>query len=102
MKLLRILLLGLFLSFGSFGSAWAEELVNINTASAEQLAGGLSGVGMKKANAIVRYREEHGYFNSVDQLVNVKGIGEKTVEKLRGLIEVDVPLDYELEKKGYK
>ena len=61
--------------------------ININTASAEELEL-LSGIGEVKARAIVEYREEHGYFTSVDELVNVYGIGEKTLDKIRGYITV--------------
>ncbi|MBK9664640.1 MAG: helix-hairpin-helix domain-containing protein [Gammaproteobacteria bacterium] len=49
----------------------------------QPLADALQGVGLKKAEAIVAYRNEHGPFKSVDDLVNVKGIGEKSLEKLR-------------------
>jgi competence protein ComEA len=60
--------------------------VNINTADAATLAGALRGIGLKKAEAIVAYRSEHGPFKSVDELVNVKGIGERTLEQLRPLL----------------
>lgn len=53
--------------------------VNINTASAEELATLLKGIGIKKAQAIVDYREANGPFASIDDLTNVKGIGEATV-----------------------
>lgn len=62
-------------------------LININTASAQQLMQ-LSGIGEVKARAIVRYREENGGFKSVDEILNVKGIGEKTFEKIRSQITV--------------
>ncbi len=55
--------------------------LNINTASAEQLADSLKGVGLKKAQAIVEYRETYGEFKSINELTAVKGIGEKTLEK---------------------
>jgi len=58
-----------------------EITVNINTASAEELAIMLLGVGEKKAQEIVTYRESHGDFKFARDLVNVKGIGEATVEK---------------------
>lgn len=60
-----------------------EITVNINQATAEELAVLLNGVGLKKAQAIVDYREEFGQFKTVDDLVHVKGIGEVTVEKNR-------------------
>ncbi len=64
----------------------ASEPVNINVASPAVLALELNGIGLSKAEAIVLYRETHGAFNTVDELVNVKGIGEKTVNKLRSRI----------------
>lgn len=69
------------------GSAWAAP-VNINTADAPSLSAAIKGVGEKKAQAIVQYRKEHGPFKSVDELANVPGIGEKTVEKNRNNLSV--------------
>jgi len=57
--------------------------VNINSADASELASAITGVGEKKAVVIVRYREAHGPFTSVDELAMVKGIGAGTVEKNR-------------------
>ena len=57
--------------------------VDINTASAEVLAEAIHGVGLKRARAIVLHREEHGAFESVDQLAQVQGIGTKTIERNR-------------------
>ncbi len=57
--------------------------VNINSASADQLASNLKGVGLKKAQAIIDYRKEYGNFKSINELTAVKGIGEKTVAKNR-------------------
>jgi len=54
--------------------------VNINKASAEEIAKSLKGVGHKKALAIVAYRKEIGSFKSVDELMTVKGIGQKTLK----------------------
>ncbi len=65
------------------GTAFAVEPVNINTADAETLATAISGAGIKRAQAIVEYRERHGPFSSVDDLLNVQGIGPKTLEKNR-------------------
>jgi competence protein ComEA len=61
--------------------------VNINTASAEELDT-LPGIGEVLAAAILQYREEHGPFTSVDQLVDVSGIGEVTLEELRDLVTI--------------
>ncbi|PLR39294.1 competence protein ComEA [Chimaeribacter coloradensis] len=60
-----------------------EEKVNLNTADAQALSDGLNGVGLKKAEAIVRYREESGPFTAVDQLQEVPGIGPSLVERNR-------------------
>lgn len=64
----------------------AAEPVNVNTATAEQLAEALNGVGMSKAEKIVEYREQNGPFAHIDELVNVKGIGLRTVDKNREMI----------------
>ncbi len=86
MRMLKSLLLALALSMPMFG--FAAEPVNINTASAAAIAEALNGVGDAKAKAIVEHREKNGPFKSADELVNVKGIGLKTVEKNRELIRV--------------
>jgi competence protein ComEA len=65
--------------------------VNINTADAETISAELKGIGLSKAEAIVAYRTKHGPFRSVDDLSLVKGIGEKTVNKLRADIDVSTP-----------
>jgi competence protein ComEA len=62
--------------------------VNINSADAATLAGALSGVGQSKAEAIVRYREQFGPFESVEELTEVKGIGAATVERNRARIRL--------------
>lgn len=55
--------------------------VNVNTADAKTISEALSGIGLKKAEAIVKYRTDNGLFKTANDLANVKGIGEKTVEK---------------------
>ncbi|WP_410750364.1 helix-hairpin-helix domain-containing protein [Citrobacter sp. U14242] len=55
--------------------------VSINTASAEDLARVMNGVGLKKAQAIVSYREEYGPFKTVDDLKQVPGMGSSLVER---------------------
>lgn len=69
-------------------SAVAEDKVNVNTASADALSELLNGVGPKKAEAIVAYREANGPFKVVDDLLNVKGIGPATLEKNRDRISL--------------
>lgn len=83
-KLLGALLISFLLLTGA---AWAAP-VNINTADAATLAAGIKGVGDKKAQAIVKYRKEHGPFRSVDELANVPGIGDKTVANNRANLTV--------------
>ncbi len=67
----------------------SAALVNINTADAATIADKLNGIGLKKAQAIVSFREENGAFKTVDDLLKVKGIGQATVEKNRSLISVN-------------
>ncbi|MEX2124262.1 MAG: helix-hairpin-helix domain-containing protein [Woeseia sp.] len=54
--------------------------VDVNTADAATISAELQGIGMAKAVAIVEYREANGPFTSPDDLILVKGIGERTVE----------------------
>ncbi|MBK8958011.1 MAG: helix-hairpin-helix domain-containing protein [Proteobacteria bacterium] len=61
----------------------AAEPVNLNSASAEALAAGMVGIGPAKAQAIVDYREAHGPFKTVDDLLQIKGIGAATLDKNR-------------------
>ncbi len=59
-----------------------SEKVNINKATALQLEA-LPGIGEVIANRILEYREQHGSFSQAEELLNVTGIGEKTLEKLK-------------------
>lgn len=61
--------------------AFAAGQININTASQQELET-LKGVGPSTAAAIIHYREQNGAFSTVDELVNVKGIGDKKLQKL--------------------
>ena len=80
MKFLWTSLLACLLSL----PAWAAgSSVNINTASAEEIAEALNGIGLSKAEEIVAYREQNGAFAHIDELVSVKGIGLRTVDKNR-------------------
>ena len=68
------------------GMAAQSSSVNINSAPAEEIATTLTGVGLKKAEAIVSYREANGPYKTAADLQNVKGIGESTVEKNKSRI----------------
>ena len=67
--------------------ATPDVLVNINTATAEQLQN-LPNIGEVRAKAIIDYREEHGGFKAIEELQEVSGIGEKTFEKLKAYVTV--------------
>ena len=80
------LLLGLILIL--FSAVTFAQMVDINTATADQLEKGLKGIGPSKAAAIVKYRQEHGRFNSVEELTNVPGIGDKTLAGIKDSVTV--------------
>lgn len=62
--------------------------LNINTATSDEIVAKLEGIGRKKAQAIIDYRNQHGTFKKVDDVLNVKGIGPKTLEKNRDRIQL--------------
>ena len=87
------------------GSAWAEvpqapataaaqdaavELVDLNQASAAELES-LPGVGAVTAERIIEYRQENGGFKKIEELMNVRGIGERSFLRLRPLVTVGTP-----------
>ena len=79
--LAAVLLLG-----GQLAWAMPENAVNVNAAPAEELAEVLVGVGIKRAEAIVEYREKFGDFEVAADLLSVRGIGEHVVETNRDKI----------------
>ena len=105
MKYILSLLSILILSFGTSSLAFAAEVpavkasaassevvapqvgININTADVQELTK-LKGVGEKKAEAIIAWRKENGNFKTVDQLLEVKGIGEATLAANRENIRI--------------
>ena len=62
--------------------------ININTATSEELQS-LKGIGPSTASSIIAYREEYGGFSSIEEIMNVKRIGEKTFAKIKDRISVD-------------
>ncbi len=79
-KVWIVLLLVCFTAMAAAPAAMAAtDKININTASAEELTD-LNKVGPKTAQRIVEYREANGPFKTVDDLVNVKGVGDKILE----------------------
>lgn len=86
---IRIVLIAAVLSLGTVGVEAAP--VNINSANAQAIAKALNCIGMKKAQAIIAYRESHGPFKSVEALKNVKGIGAVLIERNRKEIRLGMP-----------
>jgi competence protein ComEA len=64
-----------------------NKIININTATVEELMT-LTGIGQVKAEAIVKYRIENGKYDNIEDLLNVKGIGEKTLQKIKDSVTV--------------
>ena len=81
-KFYLAVMLVLFLATAAFAK------VNINTADAEQLAT-LPGIGSVKAEAIVKYRKDNGKFKSINELKDVKGIGDKMIEKITPEVTIE-------------
>lgn len=67
----------------------AAKAVNINAADADTLQRELKGIGKVKAEAIVSYREQNGPFTSVDQLLEVKGVGKALMERNRSMLSLE-------------
>lgn len=86
MKYLKHLVCTLFLFIPL--TLLAADTVNINTADKETLMTVITGVGEKKADAIIEYREKNGPFKSIDELMNIKGIGQGTLDKHRNMLTV--------------
>lgn len=69
------------------GNTAEEGIININTASLEELQK-INGVGEVKAKSIINYREKNGGFKSIDEMKNIEGIGDKTFEKMKDQITI--------------
>jgi len=72
----------------SVAKPMAGAMVNLNTADAATLQKELAGIGAAKANAIVAFREANGPFASVDELLEVQGIGQALVDRNRNRLAV--------------
>ena len=65
----------------------AAQLININTADKATLMS-INGIGEKRAEAIIAYREQHGPFHTVEQLLDVQGVGPSILEKNKDALTV--------------
>ena len=83
MKLIRNFLLMIALALSSFAMA----AVDLNTGTVAEFQT-ISGVGPAKAKAIVDYRQKNGDYKSISELKNVKGIGDKLYNKIKGEVEI--------------
>lgn len=86
--MLKQLLLSSIIAVSLLTTVFAD-MININKADIVTLAENLKGIGVKKAKAIVDYREENGSFSTIDDITNVKGIGAKTLEKNREFMSTE-------------
>jgi len=77
-KIFTLLMLLVSLVFG---------VVNVNSANSAQLQT-LNGIGPSKAQEILKYRKAHGGFKTVDELINVKGIGPKTLQNMKTQVSI--------------
>lgn len=83
----RNLMIGLFVAMLMVtGAAWAGDKIDVNTATSEQLQS-VKGIGVKTAAAIIAYREAHGAFKNMEDLVEVRGIGKKKLAKIEDELE---------------
>ena len=77
---------------GTAASASAQPAINLNAATIDQLES-LPGIGRKTAERIIEHRTKMGGFKRIEDLMNVKGIGEKSFLKLKPLIAVPLKTD---------
>ncbi|MGY8861617.1 MAG: ComEA family DNA-binding protein [Pseudomonadales bacterium] len=95
MKLTRtiaLLLLSTLITLGSFSPLSLAEVIspiNINTATAVELAEAINGVGEVRAAAIIALREQLGGFANLEQLLDVKGISDVTLSRISSIIVLE-------------
>lgn len=85
-NILFVVLMAMSLIAGA--SIQAADKVNINQAAVEELAT-LKKIGPAIAERIVQYREEHGDFTKIEDIMNVKGIGQKTFDLIKDTISIE-------------
>jgi competence protein ComEA len=86
-----LLLVGLATAaFAGQDTATPAAAVNLNTATAQQLES-LPGIGPATAQRILEYRQKSGGFKKVEELMNIRGVGEKSFLKLKPLVTITVP-----------
>ena len=78
-------------SAGGQNAPTAADRVDLNRADQEALEA-LPGVGPRTAELIIAYREEHGGFKKIEELMNIRGIGERTFLRLRELVQIPAPV----------
>lgn len=90
-SLVFIILISIFSlqAYADNETAQQTQILHINSADAQQISKALKGIGLKKAQAIVEYRENYGDFHHVDELTAVKGIGKNTLAKNIHLISLE-------------
>lgn len=86
---MKYLVLLILMAGSLFATTVSAEMVNINKASAEVMQSNLKGIGAKKAEAIINYRTEHGDFKKLEDIKEVKGIGDALFEKIKTEISLD-------------
>lgn len=86
---MKLLLKTILVTILFFPGLLLAEVININTADKETLMTVMKGVGEKRAEAIIDYREKNGPFKSVDDLANISGIGESIIEDNRKNLTVE-------------
>ena len=82
--------LALIVLFALPAISFANELVNINTADKEMLMQ-INGIGEKRAQAIIEYRKANGKFKSVQELTEIKGIGQSLLDKNKDVLTIGRP-----------
>lgn len=96
---IKTITLVLMFTLASYSNlALSAAPLDINAATAEQFAAVMSGVGNKKARAIIQYREQNGEFSELDELIFVKGIGPSLLKKNREYLSIGPGQEYKGEE----